>query len=211
MGKILKLILIGCEYTGKSTLAQKLVSWGKTHDMQFHLDDHFTIPDSSLPDEDRKTMLTLSPQFKERFQRFQDVYHVRILRKYRDAIEVGFYSENTIYGPLYYGYQSNFLAIRHGRRLEKELPNETILVLLTASPSEILQRMKDNPHLYQVIKQKDVPELLEKFEEEFQSTTIHAKIKIDTTNLTPDQVLEELLTKVRCYLPSDDLIRLMKN
>jgi shikimate kinase len=189
----LKLILIGCEYTGKSTLAQKLVSWGKTHDMQFHLDDHFTIPDSSLPDEDRKTMLTLSPQFKERFQRFQDVYHVRILRKYRDAIEVGFYSENTIY------------------RLEKELPNETILVLLTASPSEILQRMKDNPHLYQVIKQKDVPELLEKFEEEFQSTTIHAKIKIDTTNLTPNQVLEELLTKVRCYLPSDDLIRLMKN
>ena len=207
----MKLILIGCEYTGKSTLAQKLVSWGKSHDMDFHLDDHFTIPDSSLPDEDRNIMLTLSPQFKERFQRFQDVYHVRILRKYRDAIEVGFYSENTIYGPMYYGYQPSFLAIRHGRRLEKELPNETILVLLTASPSEIIRRMTDNPHKYQVIKQKDIPELLEKFEEEYQSTIIHAKIKIDTTNLTPNQVLEELLTKVRRYLPSDDLIRMMKN
>jgi shikimate kinase len=211
MGFVVKLIIIGCEYTGKSTLAQELMSWGRTHDMQFHLDDHFTIPDSSLPDEDRKIMLTLSPQFKERFQRFQDVYHVRILRKYRDAIEVGFYSENTIYGPLYYGYQPHFLAIRHGRRLEKELPPETILVLLTASPSEIIRRMKDNPHAYQVIKRKDIPELLEKFEEEYQSTTIHAKVKIDTTNLTPNQVLVELLTKVRCYLPSDDLIRMMKN
>jgi shikimate kinase len=205
----LKLILIGCEYAGKSTLAKKLVNWGKSHDMQFHLDDHFTIPDASLPDEDRKTMLTLSPQFKERFQRFQDVYHVRILRKYRDAIEVGFYSENKIYGPLYYGYQSNFLAIRHGRRLEKELPNETILVLLIAIPSEIIKRMTSHPHAYQVIKQKDIPELLEKFEEEYQSTTIHAKIKIDTTSLTPDQVLQEVLTKARCFLPPDDLIRMM--
>lgn len=207
----MKLIIIGCEYTGKSTLAEKLVSWGKTQDMQFHLDDHFTIPDSSLSDEDRKMMLNLSPQFKERFQRFQDVYHVRILRKYRDAIEVGFYSENTIYGPLYYGYQPNFLAIRHGRRLEKELPPETICILLTASPSEIIRRMKDDPHVYQVIKQKDIPELIAKFEEEYQSTTIHAKIKIDTTNLTPNQVLEEVLTKVRCYLPADDLVRMMKN
>lgn len=178
--------------------------------MQFHLDDHFTIPDSSLSDEDRKMMLTLSPQFKERFQRFQDVYHVRILRKYRDAIEVGFYSENTIYGPLYYGYQPNFLAIRHGRRLEKELPPETILILLTASHSEIIRRMKDDPHSYQVIKQKDIPELLAKFEEEYQSTTIHAKIKIDTTYLTANQVLEEVLTQVRCYLPADDLVRMMK-
>lgn len=186
----------------------KLVNWGKTHDMQFHLDDHFTIPDASLPDEDRKTMLTLSPQFKERFQRFQDVYHVRILRKYRDAIEVGFYSENTIYGPLYYGYRPNFLAIRHGRRLEKELPNETILVLLTAISSEIIKRMTSHPHAYQVIKEKDIPELLEKFEEEYQSTTIHAKIKIDTTNLTPDQVLQELLTRARCFLSPDDLIRM---
>jgi shikimate kinase len=209
-GDILKIILIGCEYTGKSTLAMKLVQWGKTHDIQFHLDDHFTIPDASLPDEDRKTMLNLSPQFKERFQRFQDVYHVRILRKYRDAIEVGFYSENTIYGPLYYGYQPNFLAIRHGRRLEKELPDETILVLLTAIPSEIIKRMTNHPHAYQIIKQKDIPELLAKFEEEYQSTTIHAKIKIDTTNLTPDQVLQELLSKARCFLPLDDLIRMMR-
>jgi phage gp16-like protein len=50
---------------------------------------------------------------------------------------------------------------------------------------------------------------LEKFEEEYQSTTIHAKIKIDTTSLTPDQVLQEVLTKARCFLPPDDLIRMM--
>jgi hypothetical protein len=47
-----------------------------------------TIPDASLSKEDRDVMLTLSPAFKERFQRFQAVYHVRIVWLERDAIEV---------------------------------------------------------------------------------------------------------------------------
>jgi hypothetical protein len=76
----MRVIVIGCEYTGKSTFAGKLLEWGGKHDMRFHLDDHLTIPDASLSKEDRDIMLTLSPAFKERFQRFQMVYHVRIVR-----------------------------------------------------------------------------------------------------------------------------------
>ncbi|MEM2926808.1 MAG: hypothetical protein QW220_02105 [Candidatus Bathyarchaeia archaeon] len=207
----MRVIIIGCEYAGKSTLAKNLLEWGRRHDIRFHLDDHFTIPDASLSKEDREVMLTLSPAFKERFQRFQDVYHVRILRNFRDAIEVGFYSENTIYGPLYYGYKPEFLAIRHGRELEKELPNDTILVLLTASPEVIVRRMERDPHEYQVIRKEDVPILLQKFEEEFRASTIHAKIRIDTSNRTPEETLEEFLAQARPYLTSEDLIRIMMN
>ncbi|MEM3692919.1 MAG: hypothetical protein QXI39_02720 [Candidatus Bathyarchaeia archaeon] len=207
----MRVIIIGCEYAGKSTLAKNLLEWGRRHDIRFHLDDHFTIPDASLSKEDREVMLTLSPAFKERFQRFQDVYHVRILRNFRDAIEVGFYSENTIYGPLYYGYKPEFLAIRHGRELEKELPNDTILVLLTASPEVIVRRMERDPHEYEVIRKEDVPILLQKFEEEFRASTIHAKIRIDTSNRTPEETLEEFLAQARPYLTSEDLIRLIMN
>ena len=70
------------------------------HDFNFHLDDHFTIPDSSLSKDDRDTMLGLSPEFKERFQRFQMVYHIRLFSLYRDMVEVGFYSEDAIYGSV---------------------------------------------------------------------------------------------------------------
>jgi len=207
----MRVIVIGCEYSGKSTFARKLLEWGEKHDIKFHLDDHFTIPDASLSKKDRDVMLTLSPAFKERFQRFQAIYHVRVLRNFRDAIEVGFYIEDAVYGPLYYGFKPEFLAIRHGRELEKELPNDTILVLLTASPETIAKRMEEAPHEYQVIKKEDIPVLLERFEEEFRSSTIHAKIRIDTTNLTPQQVLEEFLTKAKPYLTSEDLIRIMMN
>jgi hypothetical protein len=208
----MNLIVIGCEYSGTSTLANNLMVWGKKRDITYHLDDHFTIPDSSLPKEDRDIMLTLSPRFKERFQRFQAVYHVRIMNLYRDSLEVGFYFEDAIYGPLYYGYDSRALAIRHGRELEKELPSDTILVLLTASPEAITKRMAADPHEYQVIKTEDISLLLEKFNEEYHASAIHAKIQIDTTELTPDQVLEEFLKQARTrYLESEDLLRIMMN
>ena len=208
----MNLIIIGCEYVGKSTLAQNLMAWGKDRDFSFHLDDHFTIPDASLPTEDRDVMLTLSPRFKERFQRFQAVYHVRIMNLYRDTLEVGFYFEDAIYGPLYYGYNPRDLAIRHGRELEKMLPADTILVLLTASPEVIAQRMAADPHEYPVIQAKDIPLLLDRFEEEFWASAIHAKIRIDTTSLTPSQVLEEFLRQARArYLASEDVLRILMN
>ena len=207
----MKVIIIGCEYSGKSSFANSLSKWGKKHDMSFHLDDHFTIPDTSLSREDRDVMLTLSPAFKERFQRFQAVYHIRILRLERDAIEVGFFSEDAIYGPLYYGYKPDALAIRQGRELEKELPSDTILVHLTASPDIIVKRMENNPHEYQTIRREDIPLLLHKFEEEYGASTIHAKIRIDTTNLSPEEALQEFLTKARPHLASEDLLRIMAN
>jgi GTPase SAR1 family protein len=208
---ILYLIVIGCEYVGKTAFAERLMEWGSPRGFEFHLDDHFTIPDSSLSKEDRDTMLGLSPAFKERFQRFQAIYHVRLFTLYRDMLELGFYSEDTIYGPLYYGYEPGFLAASQGRELEKELPKNTILVLLTASQGAITERMEANPHEYQVIQKEDIHQLLEKFEAEFTASTIHSKISINTTDKSPDQVLEEFLRLVKPFLPTDDLIRMLMN
>ena len=205
------LLVIGCEYVGKTTFAEKLMEWGAPRGFDFHLDDHFTIPDSSLSKEDRDVMLGLSPEFKERFQRFQAIYHVRLFTLYRDMLELGFYSEDTIYGPLYYGYEPGFLAASQGRELEKELPKNTILIHLTSSEGSIAERMEAEPHEYQVIKRADIPMLLSKFEEEFTASTIHSKITINTTNKTPEQVLDEFHRLARPFLPTDDLIRMHMN
>jgi len=207
----LYLVVIGCEYVGKTAFAERLMGWGAPRGFDFHLDDHFTIPDSSLDKEDRDAMLGLSPAFKERFQRFQAIYHVRLFTLYRDMLELGFYSEDAIYGPLYYGYEPGFLAASQGRELEKELPKNTIIVLLTASRDAIAERMDADPHEYQVIKKKDISMLLESFEEEFTASIIHSKISIDTTDKSPDQVLEEFLRLAKPFLPTDDLIRMLMN
>jgi len=215
----MRVIVIGCEYSGKSTFARALKVWGENHGFMFHLDDHLTFPDSSLPKKDRDVILKLSPVFKERYQRFQIIYHVRLLQQWRDAIEVGFYSEDDIYGYLYYGYEELMFGgarakdfdIRRGRELEKEIPNDTILVLMKASPKVIEKRMEEAPQEYQVIKKEDIGTLLKKFDEEFQLSVFHAKISIDTSSLTPEQVLEEFLVKARLYLTSEDQIRIIFN
>ena len=93
------LIVIGCEYVGKTTFADDLMEWRAPRGFDFHLVDHFTISDSSLSKGDRDVMLGLSPEFKERFQRFQAIYHVRLFSLYRDMLELGFYSEDSVYGP----------------------------------------------------------------------------------------------------------------
>jgi hypothetical protein len=71
--------------------------------------------------------------------------------------------------------------------------------------------MEISPHEYQIISREDIPLLVQKFEEEYGASTIHAKIRIDTTNLSPEQALQEFLTKARPHLASEDLLRIMAN
>ena len=72
--------------------------------------------------------------------------------------------------------------------------------------------MAADPHEYPVIQVKDIPLLLERFEEEFWASAIHAKIRIDTSALTPGQVLEEFLRQARArYFASEDVLRILMN
>ena len=96
----MRVVVVGCEYSGVSTLIAELDNWGKTRGIQHHLDDHFTIPDAfHLSDEEQEAMLTMMPAIKERFQRFQLVYHVRLLHRYQHILLGGFHIEEEIYGP----------------------------------------------------------------------------------------------------------------
>ena len=189
----MRVIVVGCEYTGVTTLIEGLMDWGHERDINHHLDDHFTIPDRQhLAPEDRETMVNLSPALKERFQRMQLVYHIRLMHRFDHILLGGFHIEEAIYGPLYYypgGVASEI------RQYEEEMPKNAILVHLTASPEVIQKRMETNLHEYSLIKTEDIPMLLDRFQEEFDASLIPNKIQIETSDLTPETLLETFLSE----------------
>ncbi len=66
----MRIIAVGCEYSGVSTLIDGIDTWGKDRGIRHHLDDHFTIPDAyHLTEEEQQGMLKMLPAIKERFQR----------------------------------------------------------------------------------------------------------------------------------------------
>ena len=189
----MRVIVIGCEYTGVTTLIEGLMDWGHELDINHHLDDHFTIPDRQhLAPEDRETMVNLTSALKERFQRMQLVYHIRLMHRFDHILLGGFHIEEAVYGPLYYypgGVASEI------RQYEEEMPNNAILVHLKASTEVIQRRMETDPHEYSLIKKKDIPMLLDRFQEEFDASLIPNKIQIDTSNMTPDELLQTFLSE----------------
>ena len=189
----MRVIVIGCEYTGVTTLIEGLMDWGHERDINHHLDDHFTIPDRQhLAPEDRETMANLSPALKERFQRMQLVYHIRLMHRFDHILLGGFHIEEAIYGPLYY-YPGG--AASEIRQYEEEMPKNAILVHLTASVEVIQKRMETDLHEYSLIKTEDIPMLLDRFQEEFDASLIPNKIQIDTSDLTPDALLQTFLSE----------------
>ena len=81
----------------------------------------------------------------------------------------------------------------------REAPH-SILLLLKASPEVIRQRMKDNPHEYQVVQDGDVETVLERFEERFSASAVRRKFTLDTTSATVEETLAEFDAQIREHL-----------
>ena len=197
----MRVIAVGCEYSGVSTLIKGLDDWGKARGFQHHLDDHFTIPDAfHLSDEEQQAMLDMLPAIKERFQRFQLVYHVRLINRYHHILLGGFHIEESIYGPRYY-YPGKGQQVRE---YESELPEDTILVHLHARPEVIRTRMSTDPHPHQLVPETDVEEILDAYAQQARLSWIRRKMAIDTSDLTPEGLLVEFLQKSIPHLSPED-------
>ena len=129
----MRLILIGCEYVGKTTLADALQAWGLERGRNFHMDDHFTIPDAQhVSEEEQEAMLALPGAIKERLPAFpRSSITCACCIATTTLFWVGFHIEEAIYGPRYY-YPG--LAMTYERQVEPEFPRDAVLVLLTAAP-----------------------------------------------------------------------------
>ncbi len=201
----MRLIIIGTEYTGKTTLVDALMAWGNSKGIHFHWDDHFSIPDQYFLNEaDQQVMLNLPPVLKERFQRFQIYYHIHVAKEYEDCLLPGFYIEEMIYGHYYYpGHEWTPYA----RKVESELPADSILLLLTAAPDVIRRRMELAPHKYPIVKPADVEAISKQFETEYNQSWITNKLRIDTSDLTPDGLFDTFMKRVVPHLSARDLLR----
>jgi hypothetical protein len=200
----MRVIVIGCEYSGVTTLIEGLMAWGEARGIHHHLDDHFTIPDSQhLEPVDAAMMQNLTPLLKERFQRFQIVYHVRLLHRFEHILLGGFHIEEEIYGPLYYYPGVPTIGVRE---YEVEMPPDTILVHLTAQPAVIQARMTHTPHAHTLIQEGDIPMLLEQFRQKYHESWIKEKFEIDTSNLTPAQLLQSFLDRSLPHLNTRDML-----
>ena len=203
----MRLIAAGCEYSGVTTLIDGLCTWGNERGVHHHLDDHFTIPDAyHLDEEEQQGFIDMLPAIKERFQRFQIVYHVRLMHKFDHILLGGFHIEEMVYGPRYY-YPEIDIAVRE---YEPDMPGDAILVHLHARPEVIRRRMEQDPHPRQLVPSEDVPHVLERFEEEVAQSWIKRKFDIDTSELTPGQLVETFLERSVPYLNARDALTRMQ-
>ena len=216
----MKLLLIGCEYAGKTTLVNAISQWIQDNmGAKPGVHDHFTIPHidhEELTDQEQRQFLDLSPRIKETFQRYGIDYHFQTgFYEHDDHILVGFHIEEAIYAELYYNYgkwgqeHDRWRAISRVEGAMLEQAPDTTLVLLKASAEVIAQRMKESPHKNGVVQEKDIPRVLQMFQKQYESSRLKNKITLDTSKATADRTLAEFLERMEPYLSVADRLRIL--
>ncbi len=221
----MKLILVGCEYAGTTTLAQAIDSWARVNlGKGFRLiHDHFKLPDTRphgdpWTDDEIERFDALSPRMKEVAQRHNLYYHTAYGRSSdQTQLTIGLHIDEAVYGPLYYEYgapgqegERAVIAKHIDHRIMKYTP-ETVLVLVTASPETIARRMKEAPHQHQVVREPDIELVLRRFGEEHRSSLIERKIDLDTSETTADEAVADFAEKMEAHFTPSDLTRLLVN
>ena len=225
----MRLILIGCEYSGTTTLAEGVRRWsneamGKGKGLvAYH--DHWKIPHTSghrgLDDEnfftpeEQAQFLALSPKAKEMFQRHSLTYHVQpdALRN-PDYVAIGLHIENAIYAPLYFDYYVGDQAwarravMDHVEEAILEFAPDTLLVLVKASADTIASRMTENPHYNSALREQDIQRVLDEFQAEHERSAIRNKLTIDTGSTTAEETLAAFVNGMEPYLNDTDLERI---
>ena len=230
----MKLLIVGCEYSGTTTVAHAIRDWFEsitgTRIRLVH--DHFKIPFTIghaeaasgpplLTEEERAQYMDLSPNLKESLQRHNIYYHTPNQASFdgdsEDRIVLGLHIEDAIYGPHYFGYGgenqtgnrrviSQHIEIRFAR-----FAPETVLVHVKASPQIIRMRMRDDPHPSEVIRESDIEFILKRFGDEVAKSTIRHKIAVDTSNASVDESIAEFSKLMEPHFTEIDRIRILRH
>jgi shikimate kinase len=208
----MKLILVGCEYAGKTTLANEIVKWtGRTMGGGRGFHDHFTMPPSEYPEEDQKHLAAATPFLRRVFLTYMIDYHMNpAFYSDPDHNMVGFHIEEAVYAPLYYGYTENieFGLARYVEKTIMQRAPDTVLILMKASPEVIARRMKEDPHSNEVLQEKDIDHVLGRFEEEYGWSLLRKHFELDTTSATVEETLAEFVDKIEPFLSDTDRLRI---
>ena len=146
----MKLLIVGCEYAGTTTLAHAIDDWmAEAMGSRMSLiHDHWKIPytvghPANISEEEERQFLALSPWLKDNVQRHNLYYHAPRQSSSGDGADklvIGMHVDDAIYGPRYFGYGGpgeQFDRRDVSRKIEHLIVSyepETVLVLVKASP-----------------------------------------------------------------------------
>ena len=184
----MRLIIIGCEFAGKSTLAARIREWGEEAfrgiTSSFH--DHFVFPDEEASEEEQKQMTAMVPSLKEKYQRYMINYHLNpAFYSDNDHCLIGFYYSEAVYAPLYYGYgrkgeyADRAKMVRSWDHEVMHIAPDTVLVLMKASPEVIRRRMAAHPERKSILQEKDIEFVLKRFDELFTGSLIRRRFTLE--------------------------------
>ena len=224
----MRLILVGCEYSGTTTLAVGAHAWARDQvGVELGaIHDHWKIPytvthyPATITEEEADQYAALSTRHKEALQRHNLYYHLvtegtppsarRRVGVDGDQILVGYHIEDTIYADLYYGYAGPGQAgyrVSHSQKIEDRimrLAPETVLVHVFARPEVIRQRMDESPHLRPVVPSKDVELVSGRFREAVAASALQNRIEIDTSDAPVADSFAALTAAMEPFLTDDD-------
>ena len=216
----MRLILVGCEYVGTTTLANAIDDWmDSTMGARFSLiHDHWKIPhtsghpDDSTPEE-QAWLLQATPKFKEMHQRHSLYYHVQANGfDNPDSMMIGAHIEDAVYGPMYFGYGGKDhrldreVVMHQWERTILRFTDATVLVHITADNDVIRQRMHDDPHENMVISEGDIDRVKTRFAELFDWSLLKHKIAVENSGSMSD-TMTEFVRKIEPLLTDADRSR----
>jgi hypothetical protein len=221
----MRVIIIGCEYTGQTTLVNNLRDWimEQMGEQRVMVHDHFmprmgeARPDRTREEEEAE-LAGLAPFALEKYMRYMIHYHLgQHFYSDNDHLVVGWYLADAVYAPIYFGYGGpNQYAdrkrmARHHDAEVNEIAPDTFLVYLTASPEVIRERMRAEPRPTSPFREEDIETVLDGFEDEYASAMFRRKIALDTTESTPEQTFQALLDYICPLFTSADTLRILNH
>ena len=213
----MRLIVIGCEFVGKTTLAANIGDWSEEHlGQRVNWHDEWVLTDEGLNDEVRQDLEKMSTTTFEAFRHYALSYHLNPgFFRDNDHCLVGFYFSEAVYAPLYHGYGGKgahgdleILAAHWDRELMERAP-DTVLVAMTASPETIRSRMAAPDARKTVLQSQDVEAVIKRFDELAARSFIRKRIALDTSESTPDGTFVEFLAKMEPHFSQVDRMRLL--
>ncbi len=219
----MRLIVMGNEYTGKTTLVRRVKQWMavKMGDPTVMIHDHF-MPrigegrPGVTPEEEEAEFYKLAPYALEMYTRYVTHYHLGDhFYSDNDHIVVNWFYADAVYAPLYFDfggpgqYADRHVMARSEESKIAQLAPDSVLVYMTASPDAIRERMRAEPRPTSRFREEDIERVNERFAQEFGSTLIRRRITLDTTDSTPEHTFADFLTRMGSHFTLADRVRLL--
>ena len=221
----MRLIIIGCEYTGKTTLTEGIRKWLEQNmgscTTSFH--DHFLPwdpaeagPKAGRVDADLDILKLNDPTMVEKYLRYVIHYHTHpTFYNSADHCLVNWYYGDAVYAPLYYGYGGSGeyadrqVMARKYEALVMQTAPDTVLLLMKASADAIRRRRReaDPPKPYP--REEDVELVLQRFDEEYKRSLIRHRMILDTSESTATETLQDFLRGMEPHWTPSDRLRML--